>query len=237
MIQKLYFLKNQRYYIQHLYIVFIFLGGALMTKIKGNSTAFIIVDAQNFVLHENGFGAGWGAWKFAQEKDMVKKTGKAIERFRAAKIPIIFVIMELRPQISPALNDNLPDIDFWKPIREMDFTKISHEEGEFQGRIIDDFTPHPEDLIVAKYHTMSGFHNTDLDRILRTLHCDTLLFGGAVTNLCVESTVRSGFDRGYNCVVLSDCVASVSEEAQNFAVDMIFPFLGKVCTSEELEIS
>ncbi|MCQ1536182.1 cysteine hydrolase [Methanosarcina sp. KYL-1] len=208
-----------------------------MTKINKDSTAFIIVDAQNFVLHENGFGAGWGAWKFSQEKDMVKRTAKAIERFRAANIPVIFVVMELRPQISHALNDNLPDIDFWKNLREMDFTKISPEQGEFQGRIIDEFTPHPEDLMVAKHHTMSGFHNTDLDKILRALHCDTLIFAGAITNLCVESTVRSAFDRGYNCVVLSDCVASISEEAQSFAVDVIFPFFGKVCSSEELEIA
>ncbi|WMW22951.1 cysteine hydrolase [Methanolobus mangrovi] len=207
-----------------------------MIQIKGSSTAFIIVDTQNFVLHENGFGVDWGAWNFAQQKNMIKKTVKAMEIFRAAKIPIIFVIMELRPQISQAINANLPDIPFWKQLREMDFKKISPEEGEFQGRIIDEFTPHPEDLIVVKHHTMSGFHNTDLDRILRALHCDTLLFGGAVTNLCVESTVRGAFDRGYNCVVLSDCVASVSEEAQRFATDFIFPILGRVCTFEELEI-
>lgn len=208
-----------------------------MTEVKKDSTAFIIVDAQNFVLHENGFAAGWGAWKFSQEKRMVEKTARAIEKIRAAKIPVIFVVMDLRPQIFQGMNENLPDIDFWKPIKEMDFTQISREDGEFQGRIIDEFTPHPEDLIVTKYHAMSSFHNTDLDRILRALHCDTLLFGGAITNLCVESTVRSAFDRGYDCVVLSDCVASISEEAQNFAVDTIFPFFVKVCTSEELEIS
>ena len=38
-------------------------------------------------------------------------------------------------------------------------------------------------------------------------------------------------------LLLSDCVASVSEEAQRFATDFIFPILGKVCTSEELEIA
>ncbi|WP_406661716.1 cysteine hydrolase [Methanolobus sp. ZRKC3] len=207
-----------------------------MVDIKGNSTAFIIVDAQNFVLHENGFGAGWGAWKYAQEKNMVQRTVKAIEKARASNIPIIFVQMDLRPQILPAITQNLPDIDFWKPLREMDFSKITPEEGDFQGSIIDEFTPQPEDLIVTKYHTMSGFHNTDLDQIVRALQCDTLLFAGAVTNLCVESTVRGAFDRGYNCVVLSDCVASISEEAQNFAIDVIFPMLGQVCTSDELEI-
>ncbi|MFA0822989.1 MAG: cysteine hydrolase [Methanomethylovorans sp.] len=207
-----------------------------MTKIIRNSAAFIIVDAQNFVLHEKGLAAQWGAWKFAREKGIVKSTVKAIERFRAEKIPIIFVIMELRPQISQALNANLPDIDFWKPIKGLDFTKITREEGEFQGRVIDEFIPHPEDIIVAKHHTMSGFHGTDLDKILRSLHYDTLLFGGAITNLCVEGTVRGAFDRGYNCVVLSDCVTSISEEAQSFATEFVFPKFGRVCTSEELEI-
>ncbi|WMW25039.1 cysteine hydrolase [Methanolobus sediminis] len=207
-----------------------------MTNVRRDSTAFIIVDAQNFVLHEKGIAAKWGVWKIAREKGIVENTVKAIERFRAEKIPIIFVNMELRPQISQALNANLPDIDFWKPIKGLDFTKITREEGEFQGKVIEQFTPHPEDLIVAKHHTMSGFHGTDLDRILRSLHYDTLLFGGAITNLCVEGTVRGAFDRGYNNIVLSDCVASISDEAQNFAMEFVFPKFGRVCTSEELEI-
>lgn len=207
-----------------------------MTKIKRDSTAFILVDAQNFVLHESGIAAQWGAWKFTREKGIVKSTARAIERFRAEKIPIIFVIIEMRPQISQALNANLPDIDFWKPIKGLDFTKMTREDGEFQSKIIEEFTPNPEDLMVTKYHTMSGFHNTDLDRILRSLHIDTLLFGGAITNLCVESTVRGAFDRGYDCVVLSDCVASVSDEAQNFALDFVFPKFGRVCSLDELEI-
>lgn len=207
-----------------------------MTIVMRDSTAFIIVDAQNFVLHEKGLAAQWGAWIFSREKGIVKSTVKAIERFRVEKIPIIFVIMELRPQISHALNANLPDIDFWKPIKGMDFTKMTREEGEFQGRVIDEFTPHPGDLVVAKHHTMSGFHGTDLDKILRSLHLDTLLFGGAITNLCVEGTVRGAFDRGYNCVVLRDCVTSISEEAQSFATEFVFPKFGRVCTSEELEI-
>lgn len=207
-----------------------------MVKVNRDSTAFIQVDAQNFVLHEKGTAAQWGAWKFAREKGIIESTVKAMERFREEKIPIIYVNMELRPQISKELNANLPDVDFWKPIKELDFTKTSREEGEFNGRVIDEFAPHPGDIIVAKHHTMNGFHGTDLEKILVCLHLDTLLFGGAITNLCVEGTVRGAFDRGYHSVVLSDCVASVSDEAQNFALDFIFPRFGRVCASGELEI-
>ena len=207
-----------------------------MVKAKRDSTAFILVDAQNFVLHEKGTAAQWGAWKFAWEKGIIESTVKAIEKFRAEKIPIIYVNMELRPQISKALNANLPDVDFWKPIKGLDFTKTTSEGGEFQGRVIEEFAPHPEDIIVAKHHMMSGFHGTDLDKILVCLHLDTLLIGGAITNLCVEGTVRGAFDRGYHSIVLSDCVASVNDEAQCFALDFIFPIFGRVCASEELEI-
>jgi ureidoacrylate peracid hydrolase len=48
--------------------------------------------------------------------------------------------------------------------------------------------------------------------------------------------VRGAFDRGYRFVVLSDCIASMNEEVQRFSLDFVFPMLGEVCTSEELEI-
>ncbi|MBN2487571.1 MAG: cysteine hydrolase [Methanosarcinaceae archaeon] len=201
----------------------------MITRVMRNNTALIIVDAQNFILHEKGLSANWGVLKHAKEKNMIKNTVKAIEKARASSIPIIYIRMDIRPQI-------LPDIGFWKEIKEIDFTEITPEEGDFQMGVIDELTPHPEDFIVNKYHTMDSFYNTDLDQILRSLKCDTLLFAGAVTNLCVESTARGAFDRGYRFVVLSDCIASMNEEVQRFSLDFVFPMLGEVCTSEQLEI-
>ncbi|WP_445475686.1 isochorismatase family protein [Methanococcoides methylutens] len=78
-----------------------------MTKVIGNNTAFILVDAQNFVLHENGFQNYGGVWKFAQERDMINRTVKALDKARAADIPIIYVRMDQRPQV-------LPEVGFWK---------------------------------------------------------------------------------------------------------------------------
>lgn len=208
-----------------------------MTKVIRESTAFIIIDAQNFVLHEKGLQAGGGIYEFACRNNMIQKTALTIEKLRAENILIIFMKMDLRPQILHLINKKLPDADFWKPLKEMDIAKVTPEEGEFQLSIVAKLTPQPEDLIITKYNnTMNGFHNTDLDRILRALNCDTLVFAGAVTNLCVESTVRGAFDRGYNCIVLSDCVAALNEESQRFATDVVFPLLGKVCSSDELEI-
>jgi ureidoacrylate peracid hydrolase len=84
---------------------------------------------------------------------------------------------------------------------------------------------------------MDAFHNTDLEAILKGLKCDTLIITGIATNFCVETTVRSAMNRGYNVVVLSDCVATVSEEAQAFPITVIFPMLGEVTTVDKFEIA
>ena len=187
------------------------------------------MDAQNFMLDEKGLSADWGVWKHAKETRMIENTKKVIKKAREAKIPIIYFKLDLRPQV-------LPDIGFWKRIKEIDFTKISHKEGEFQIGIVKELAPHPEDYIVTKFNTMDGFHNTDLEQILKGLRCDTLIFTGVVTNFCLETTVRSAFNRGYNSIVLSDCVATMNGDLQKFPINAIFPMLGEVTTAEKLEI-
>lgn len=182
------------------------------------------------MLDEKGLVADWGVWKRAKETKMVENTKKAIGKARRARIPIIYSRMDIRPQV-------LPSIGFWKHIKEIDFTKISPGESEFQLGIVKELAPHPEDYIVTKYNTMDGFHNTDLEQILKGLKCDTLIFAGVVTNFCLETTVRSAFNRGYNTIVLSDCVATMNEEFQEFAIKVIFPMLGEVTTADELEVS
>ncbi len=201
-----------------------------MSNVKREGTAFIVVDAQNFMLDEKGLVADRGVWKRAKETKMVENTKKAIEKARRVRIPIIYIRMEIRPQV-------LPSIGFWKHIKEIDFTKISLREGEFQLGVVKELAPHPEDYVVTKYNTMDGFHNTDLEQILKVLKCDTLIFAGVVINFCLETTVRSAFNRGYNTIVLSDCVATMNEEFQEFAIKVIFPMLGEVTTADELEVS
>jgi nicotinamidase-related amidase len=102
---------------------------------------------------------------------------------------------------------------------------------------VEGLAPHPEEYIVTNYNTMDGFHNTDLEQILKALKCDTLIFAGVATNLCLETTVRSAFNRGYNIIVLRDCVATINEEFQKFPINVIFPMLGEVTTAEKLEIT
>ena len=201
-----------------------------MINVIREGTAFIIVHAQNFMLSEKGLSAAWGVWKHAREIGMIENTKKAIEKAREARIPIIYIKLDIRPQV-------LPDIGFWKQIKEIDFTKITPSDAEFQIGFVEELAPHSEDYIVTNYNTTDGFHNTDLEQILKALKCNTLIFTGVATNVCLETTVRSAFNRGYNSIVLSNCVATMNEELQKFPINVIFPMLGEVTTAEELEIT
>ena len=198
-----------------------------MSKVKKEGTALIVIDLQNFLLDERAEALGIS--KYAREIRVIENTQKAIEKARSAGIPIIYVQTILRPEI-------LPDSGMWKMFKGM-AEGISAEEIEPMMEIIKEVVPHPEDYVVRKCNCMNAFYNTDLDTILRGLKCDTLIFTGVMTNFCVETSVRAASDRGYNVLVLSDCVAAMNEESQRFPLTMVFPLLGEVTTVEELEIT
>ena len=79
-------------------------------------------------------------------------------------------------------------------------------EDTWNTQIVADLAPRAEDLFVSK-RRCSGFFATELDRLLREAGIDTLIFTGATTSVCVESTLRDAFYRDYRCILLSDCTA------------------------------
>ena len=57
---------------------------------------------------------------------------------------------------------------------------------------------------------LDTFASTNLDFILRSKGIDTIVLGGFLTNCCVESTMRTGYENGYRVITLTDCVAATS---------------------------
>jgi nicotinamidase-related amidase len=78
------------------------------------------------------------------------------------------------------------------------------------------------------------FASTNLDFILRSKGISTIVLGGFLTNCCVESTMRSGYENGYEVITLSDCVAATSVEEHDNAIKYDYPMFSKPMTSEEL---
>ncbi len=66
-----------------------------------------------------------------------------------------------------------------------------------------------------------AFYQTDLDLVLRNRSIDSLFVCGVTTEVCVNTTVREANDRGYRCIVPSDCCASYFPEFHDVGLKMI----------------
>jgi nicotinamidase-related amidase len=91
--------------------------------------------------------------------------------------------------------------------------------------IVDDVsTPgHPNDIEGKR--GLDTFASTNLDFILRSRGVKSLAVAGFLTNCCVESTIRTGYEKGFSVVALSDCAATLSEEEQHFTFERTSPCL------------
>lgn len=95
--------------------------------------------------------------------------------------------------------------------------------------IVPQLAPHPGDVVISK-HRYSAFFETPLDSILRARGIETLIFTGATTSICVESTVRDATFRDYRCIVLRDCTTELiasdaprtNHEASLLAIELLF---------------
>ena len=105
--------------------------------------------------------------------------------------------------------------------------------GEAGHDIVPDLYPLPCEPIIDK-PGKGSFYATDLECILSANNITTLLVCGVTTEVCVHTTVREANDRGYHCIVVSDCCASYNDEFHKVALEMITAqggIFGSVTTS------
>lgn len=105
-------------------------------------------------------------------------------------------------------------------------------KGEWGSAIVDDLAPAEGDIVVEGKRGLDTFASTNLDFILRSKGIHTVALGGFLTNCCVESTMRSAYERGYEVVTLSDCVAATSAEEHTNAIQYDYPMFSKPMTGK-----
>lgn len=99
----------------------------------------------------------------------------------------------------------------------------SFRKDTWGAEIVDVLKPQAQDIVVEGKRGLCGFASTNLDFILRSRGINTIALGGFLTNCCVESTMRSGYEKGYQVVTLKDCTAALSEEEQRLAIEKNYP--------------
>src|SRR5262245_51772489 len=90
-------------------------------------------------------------------------------------------------------------------------------KGSWGAAITDELAPQEGDIVVEGKRGLDTFASTNLDFMLRSKGITTIALGGFLTNCCVESTMRSGYEHGYRVITLTDCVAGTSTEEHDNA--------------------
>jgi ureidoacrylate peracid hydrolase len=180
-------------------------------NIEPSKTALLVIDMQNDFGSKGGMFDRAGL-DISMIQATVQPTSKVLVAARDTGIPIVYLKMGFRPDLS-----DLGTVDSPNRSRHLHFgvgQKMSAPDGT-EGRflirdtwntdIVSDLKPKAEDRIVYK-HRFSGFFETDLHDVLKRLGVKYLIITGCTTSVCVESTVRDAMFRDYSCVLLEDCM-------------------------------
>ena len=100
--------------------------------------------------------------------------------------------------------------------------------------IVDDLTPQPSDIVIEGKRGLDTFASTNLDFILRSKGITTIVLGGFLTNCCVESTMRTGYENGYRVVTLTDCTAATSTAEHESAIRFDYPMFSLPVSADDV---
>jgi biuret amidohydrolase len=181
--------------------------------------ALVIIDMQRDFLEPGGFGEALG-----NDVSRLQAAVKPCRDVLAAARSLGMLVIHTREGHRPDLSDAPPH----KVERGDPSTRIGASgpmgrilvRGEPGHDIIPELYPLQDEPVIDK-PGKGAFYQTDLELMLHNHDIDTLFVCGVTTEVCVNTTVREANDRGFRCIVLSDCCASYFPEFHEMGLAMI----------------
>jgi nicotinamidase-related amidase len=196
-------------------------------NVDPRTTAVVLIEYQNDFTSEGG--ALHGAVKdVMQETDMLEKSQAVAEEARRAGATVIHAPITFAEGYGE-LGDPEKVYGILKGVVDSN----AFVKGTWGAEICGEMAPQQGDIIAEGKRGLDAFATTNLDFILRSRDIDTVAIGGFLTNCCVESTMRSAYEKGYDVITLTDCTAATSDEEQRVAVSRDYPMFSKPMTGEE----
>jgi nicotinamidase-related amidase len=181
-------------------------------ELNAKETALVLIDLQNGIV-----GRQLAPYS---GKDVVSKGSHLANAVREAGGTVVYVHV--------LVNEVLPlQADKAMPRPSEPYPPEASELVEAAGYQDD------KDVLITK-RQWDAFYATNLDQALRRRGVKTIVLGGVATNFGVESTARSAQARGYDIVFAEDAMTTMSAEMHKFAVEVLFPIIGRVRTSDEV---
>jgi ureidoacrylate peracid hydrolase len=193
--------------------------------IDPKTTALLLIEYQNDFTSEGG-ALHQGVKAVMQSTNMLANSVRAANQARAAGVTVMFAPISF----AKGYGEITPDpYGILKGVVDSN----AFVRGTWGAAITDAISPAPEDIVVEGKRGLDTFASTNLDFILRSRGIKTLAVAGFLTNCCVESTARTGYEKGFNIVALSDCAATLSGEEQQFTFEKNLPMFARILTHKE----
>src|SRR5579875_1104467 len=174
--------------------------------------ALLVIDMQNGFCHPEGSFTRIGRG-LEGAMDAVRNAAVAVGQARRANIPVVFtrhVYRPGRPDEGTALVGNSPELAGVNGLAA----------GTWDAEVCAELGCGPGDLVVDKVR-FDAFQWTSLEPLLRGLGVTDLMICGVVTNICVETTVRSAFMRDYPVTLLADCCAAKTRRLHELSIEVL----------------
>ncbi len=185
---------------------------------------YLVLDMLNDLVHVDGPNGKAPYGEQARARDIVANTRRALDKARAAKLPIGFV----RIGFSPDYRECPDSPSVFAMARKNGVYKL----GQWGTEVHPDLGRQGGDFDIVK-HRVSPFHGTNLDVILKTLGIRRIFCSGLSTNAVVQSMVREGHDRDYEMVVIEDGCSAMSAQEHEEAIKSLQRFC-RITTSKDV---
>jgi ureidoacrylate peracid hydrolase len=191
----------------------------------------IVIDMQNGFVSKNGSYDRLGM-NIEDYRRIIPTIQELIIFCRGEGIPIFYTQAVREPSGIDLL---LHDHSVLPRTREERLEKIPIcVRGTWDADIIDEIQPSDEDHIILKRRD-SAFQDTELKVWLRSVGINTLIFCGVDTSICVETSLRDGFNQGYDVILIADATASGIKKHYDTTLERVRDYYGIVTYLHEFE--
>jgi len=193
--------------------------------VNPNTTAIVLVDVDNEFLSEQGKLHG-AVKEVLDDRRVIDNINELTRRARERGVQVFLVPLLFSSDYREMGED--PG-GIFRVVKEAGALK----RGTWGAEVADTLEVRDDDIVIADKTATCAFETTDLDEQLRSRGITDIAVGGLLTNVCVESTMRTAYDKGYTVHSLTDCSATLSLESQDAAIAHNWPMFSNPLTHND----